>query len=324
MMYFLGCDVSKSKLDLSLVNEQGVEQFAGQIDNEETAISEYLLGLVNAHPDARIAVVVEATACYHYALADTAHSLGLVCRIYNPLLTKQQTRATVRGKKTDKTDALIIARLGLRGEGYPYQPEQHRAVKYQARSYQKLSQFNNALKLHIRHLDSVCASDLSHETKQLLTGIQTAITKTREQLYADLAASAEGNVFRRLQTIVGIGPYIAASIIGEVQDMQRFTSAKALIAYSGLDPKVRRSGHTLNTTGKLTKRGSSYLRRSIFIAASSARRYDPTMKALYDKKRAEGKSYTVATCVVARKLLTVVRAVWLSGQSYDAEFATKD
>ena len=149
-----------------------------------------------------------------------------------------------------------------------------------------------------------------------MQGVQAAIAAARVQLYIDLAASANGNSLNLLQTIKGIGPYTAASIIGEIQDIHNFKSAKALIAFAGLDPKIRQSGKTLNSTGRLTKRGSTYLRRSIFISANVARQYDPQFKALYDKKRTEGKSYTVATCVVARKLLKVVRAVWLSGKPY--------
>jgi hypothetical protein len=67
----------------------------------------------------------------------------------------------------------------------------------------------------------------------------------------------------------------------------------------------------------LTKRGSSYLRRSAFLAANVARRYAPQFKALYDKKRAEGKTYKEANCAVARKLLKVIRSVWLNGKDYE-------
>jgi transposase len=131
-----------------------------------------------------------------------------------------------------------------------------------------------------------------------------------------LAASAQGDTFRLLQTIPGIGPYIAASLIGEIQDITRFPKAKHLIAYAGLDTKIRQGGKTLNSTGKLTKRGSSYLRRSLFIGASIARQHDPQFKALYDKKRAEGKTYKEAIVIVARKLLQVIRSILLSRKSY--------
>jgi transposase len=131
-----------------------------------------------------------------------------------------------------------------------------------------------------------------------------------------MALSAQGETFQLLQTISGVGPFVAANVIGELQDIRRFPKAKHLIAYAGLDTKIRQSGKALNSTGRLTKRGSSYLRHSLFIAANVARQHDPQFRALYDKKRAEGKTYKEATVVVARKLLLVARSVWLSGKRY--------
>lgn len=323
MLYFLGCDVAKAKIDVSLIDTNGHELLAATVPNEAEDIATLLLTIVGNYPGDELICIVESTGCYHLMLCETAYALSVQCRVYNPLLTKQQLRATVRGKKTDRTDALMIARLGLRGEGYPYIPEPYKATKYQARSAQKLSVLSSAFKCHNSHLKHLLEDELSDQSQALMQGIQDAITLARQQLYKDLSGSAEGDIFRRLQTIPGIGPYIGASLIGEIQDMRRFKTAKALTAYTGLDPKIRQSGKSLNSTGKLTKRGSSYLRRSIFIAANISRRYDPNMKALYERKRAEGKSYTVATCVVARKLLAVIRAVWLSGKNYDVDFATK-
>jgi len=320
MSYFLGFDVSKRKLDYSLVNGQGIEQINGTVVNEEIAIATLLLTVGGNCPSESITCVAEATGTYHHPIAETSYALGIGCRIYNPILTKQHIKASVRGKKTDKTDALVVARLGLRGEGNLYLPEPYKTTKYQARGAQKLSMIGSSFALHHRHLSSLLEDELSVAAAEAMIGIQTAITTARRQFYQDLTASAKGPIFDLLQTIPGVGPYISASLVGEIQDMHRFHSAKALTAFAGLDPKIRQSGHTLNSTGRLTKRGSSYLRRSIFIAASVAKRCDPNLKALYDKKRAEGKTYTVATCVVARKLLAIVRAVWLSGKDYDPSF----
>ena len=99
--------------------------------------------------------------------------------------------------------------------------------------------------------------------------------------------------------------------------MTRFRTSKQLIAFAGLDPRIKQSGHTHNVAGRLTKRGSKYLRHSLFLAASVARQHDPMFRALYEKKRAEGKTYTVTVCIVARKMLTVIRAIWLNGVNYE-------
>lgn len=315
--YFLGCDVSKLKLDVSLVNAQGIELLSDTVKNEPDAIAEYLLTLAGNYPGETLHCVAEATGVYHLPLAETSYVVGIPCRIYNPIITKGAIKGTIRGKKTDRTDALLIARMGLRGEGRFYTPEPFMATKHYARSCQKLSILSSSFRHHKSHITELLDGELTPDAIDVLKDIQQAIKDARKQLYKDLAESAKGPIFTRLQTIPGIGPYVASSIIGEIQTMERFNTAHALIAYTGLDPRIKQSGHTLNSTGRLTKRGSSYLRRSMFIAANIARQYDPNFKALYDKKRAEGKQYTVANCVVARKLLTVVRAVWLRGEDYD-------
>lgn len=320
MPYFLGCDVCKSKLDLSLITEQGVEQWTASVANETLAIATLLMTLDGHYLDSEIVCVVEATGCYHHPLLEACEAVNVPCRVYNPILTKQGIKDSIRGKKTDKTDALLIARMGLRGEGRLHTPEPYRITRYAARAQQRLGSLSGSVKLYQSHVESVLGDDLTTNAQELLQGIQTQFAAARKQFVIDTAASAPPDLMRRLQTIPGIGPYIAASLIGEVQTMERFTTSKAFIAYAGLDPKVRQSGHSLNSTGRLTKRGSSYLRRSLFIAASIGRRYDPNLQSLYDKKRAEGKTYKVAVCVVARKMAAIVRAVWLSEKDYDASF----
>ncbi|MEK7152547.1 MAG: transposase [Patescibacteria group bacterium] len=260
--------------------------------------------------------MVEATGCYHYPLLDAAQAVSMACLVYNPLLTKQQMKATVRGKKTDRSDAFLVARVGWSGGGRLHVPEPYRLTKHYARSCQKLSILSSSFRQYKNHFTELLDGELTSDVQEVLAGIQTAIKEARAQIYKDLAASANGEAFRLLQTIPGIGLYTASSIVGEIQDMSRFTTTKALIAFAGLDPKIRQSGHSLNSTGKLTKRGSSYLRRSIFIAANVSRQFDPQFRALYDKKRTEGKKHTAANCAVARKLLRVIRSVWLSGKGY--------
>lgn len=315
--YYLGCDVAKHKLDVSLVDAVGNELQHGTIENTPEAITHLLVQLTDEYGNDTIACVIEATSIYHLTLAETAHALGAPCLIYNPIITKGGIKATVRGKKTDRSDALIIARMGLRGEGSLYIPEAYKATKHYARSCQKLSILHSSFTQYKQHISGLLKGSLTDESKELLEGVKNAIIQARQQLYAELASSAATcSAFRLLQTIPGVGPYVAASVIGEIQDITRFRGAKQLIAYAGLDPKIIQSGKKLNSTGRLTKRGSSYLRRSLFIAANVARQHDPQFKALYDKKRAEGKTYTEATCVVARKLLKVIRSVWLSGTAY--------
>jgi transposase len=115
---------------------------------------------------------------------------------------------------------------------------------------------------------------------------------------------------------VGVGPAIAVSLSAEIGDISRFPGSKQLVAYAGLDPRVRQSGTVLHRNTRLTKRGSAELRHSLFLAANIARQHDPELRAYYQKKRAEGRTYTEATVATARKVCYRVFAVLRRGTPY--------
>jgi len=314
--YWLGFDTAKKKLDYSLIDAQGIEQTYGTVPNDVPALATLLLTIAGNYPDAELRCVVEATGIYHYALVEACEAARLPCTVYNAILTRQQINGSIRGKKTDRSDAFVVARVGWSGSGRVHVPEPYIQTKHYGRMCHRLSGLSGSFKQYQSHLSELMDDQISREAAELLDGVQAAIRRARAQLSKDLAVSAQGETFRVLQTIPGIGPYIAASLIGELQDITRFPKPKHLIAYAGLDTKIRQSGTALNNTGRLTKRGSSYLRRSLFIGANIARQHDGQFRALYDKKRAEGRTYRAANVVVARKLLLVVRSVWLSGKDY--------
>jgi transposase len=112
-----------------------------------------------------------------------------------------------------------------------------------------------------------------------------------------------------LTTIPGISTVLAATILGEISDIRRFPSLSPLIAYAGLDPSIHQSGHFLATQSRLSKRGSPYLRRAIWLAAMTARRYNPDLAAFYQRKREQGKHHNVAMSAVCHRLLARIYAI---------------
>jgi transposase len=94
MNFFLGCDVSKNKIDASLINEAGTEQWSDSVSNTVDDLCIYLLTMQGAYPNDTIRIVVESTGRYHYPLLDTTAAVGLPCLLYNPILTKQQIKAS--------------------------------------------------------------------------------------------------------------------------------------------------------------------------------------------------------------------------------------
>ena len=119
-----------------------------------------------------------------------------------------------------------------------------------------------------------------------------------------------------LHTITGVGKIMAAVILSEIGDISRFSAPAKLVAFAGIDPSVKQSGQFHGTQSHMSKRGSAYLRRAVWLVAFPASRFDPVFAAFYQKKRSEGKAHGTALGAVARKLLYTIFALLNSGKEY--------
>ena len=121
----------------------------------------------------------------------------------------------------------------------------------------------------------------------------------------------------QLTTITGIGPTLAAVILSEIGgDIRRFSSPAKLAAYAGVDPTVKQSGDFSGTRMKMSKRGSPYLRRAIWLASTVAAFKDPAIHALYERKRAEGKDHMTVIGHICRKMISIIFAVLRDNTPY--------
>lgn len=121
-------------------------------------------------------------------------------------------------------------------------------------------------------------------------------------------------------TIPGIKEVLSASILSEIGDINRFKNAKKLVAYAGLDATVHQSGQFLGTRTKISKRGSPYLRRALWLAANTARRFNPVLQKFYQKKLHQGKHPQVAMGAVARKLTHLVYYILKEQKPFDPNY----
>jgi transposase len=117
--------------------------------------------------------------------------------------------------------------------------------------------------------------------------------------------------YKIIQSIPGIGEKIAATIISEIGEIDRFNHPKKLVAFAGVDPSVHSSGKFTATINRITKRGSSRLRHSLYLAVLCGIRSsrNKKLKAFYDKKKSEGKPSKVAIVACINKLLHWIYAL---------------
>jgi transposase len=142
-----------------------------------------------------------------------------------------------------------------------------------------------------------------------------------ERVLADApdAPGSVGQAGTHLATLPGVSATVAASLLAEIGDITRFPRLESLVAYAGIDPTVYSSGEFTATAAHMSKRGSPHLRRALWLAANSASRWDPDLRAYLDRRVRSGKPWSVAMGAVSRKLLARVYAVLKEQRPYRAQ-----
>jgi transposase len=157
--------------------------------------------------------------------------------------------------------------------------------------------------LGIRSLTQVAHLEMSWllEQMDLLDQQVKAVDQTLSHLLPP-----EGQL---LVAIPGISTVLAATLLGEIGDVHRFPNLKSLVAYAGLDPTIYQSGRFQAAITSLSKRGSTYLRRAVWLAATAARRFNPDLAAFYQRKRQQGKHHSTVMGAVCHRLLARIYVI---------------
>lgn len=124
----------------------------------------------------------------------------------------------------------------------------------------------------------------------------------------------------KLTTIPGISSTLGAVILSEIGDINRFEKPKHLVAFAGMDPTLKQSGNFVGTESHMSKRGSPYLRRAIWLASVVAVSHNDFFKSLFQQKISSGKSYSQAMGFICHKLLNIIFAILKSGDVFIPSF----
>jgi transposase len=141
-----------------------------------------------------------------------------------------------------------------------------------------------------------------------------------------VASLLDGELARRLRTIPGVGPSIAATLLAEIGDIERFIDFDQLLAYAGVHPAERSSGKkgsNPETAWHMSKAGNGHLRAAAYRMAVVGVQHNPVIAAHYARKRAAGKSKMNALGHCMRKALSLVWGVWRNGQDFDPNWGVE-
>ena len=175
---------------------------------------------------------------------------------------------------------------------------------------EKATQIRDAARNSIGSIMPAKSLELKH-TIALIGELDAEIEEIEKEINSIMDA-----VHSPITTIPGIGKRMGAMILAEIGDFSNFDSPDKILAYAGLSPSTYQSGQLTNCYSHMEKRGSRYLRYTIFNATKYVCMWDPTFAAYLAKKRAEGKHYSVAISHAAKKLVRLIYAMEKTQQPY--------
>lgn len=336
-MKYIGIDYHNQYFVSTVMNEQGEVISRARVNTDRNTISTYFKNL-NSEGE-KLKVVVEA--CYSWSyFYDQIKDLVDEVQLAHPLKTRAIAEARI---KTDTIDSTILAHL-LRADliARAYTPE------FETRDKRNLFRYRSSLVRMRTRLKNLVHSVIARnhiESKEFATYSnkfgKTAVKCIRAlklkgndtgilNKYVDLIEQFDlrikevstqitktvrnDEICGLLRSVPGIADILSMAIRYEIDDIERFVSSKKLCSYAGLVPSTYSTGG-ITYQGRITKQGNRWLRWALVEAAHSAISCDLSIKQFYKTITAKrGKNR--AKIAVARKLLTIIYAVWKHKRPY--------
>jgi transposase len=310
---FIGVDIAKGWIDVFHLSTAKHERI--------TSTKQSLARFAKATKGCLI--IVEASGGYERSLTEALAKAGTDYARVNPRQAREFARATGKLAKTDKVDAMVLARMGRALEVQPTPPveaDRARLADLVARRDDLVGMIraekNRAEK---NRAGTTRRAWLSKEIALLIKVLQAHLKAVDTQI-ATLVATREtlASESARLCSVPGIGPTLSAVLIARLPELGQIDPSK-ISALAGLAPHACDSG--LSRGKRHIWGGRADVRRALYLAAFIASRYDPTMKAFRARLQAAGKPIKVAITACARKLLTILNAMLRDGKDYVKQHA---
>jgi transposase len=314
---FVGIDVSKGDFYACL----GEEEHPRRFNNTPAGVRGFISSLRSrAYLPHVTKIGLESTGPYHYPLSFACTKQGYTIHIINPLITHAYNKTTLRRTKTDKKDASLIRYVLTQGAGYPF-VETHGTLVLKNLVRQRAYLSNMKRDIQRKAKDIQYKEQIIHKP---ITDANLEIVALLSEKMKDLDKQLKQHAKEEqtlLQSIPGVGPTTAATLIAEITDIHRFPTSKHFTAFIGLDPRVYQSGTSVHGKGYITKRGNKILRTLFYNCASVAIQRPNVFQDFYTKKVSEGKPKMVALIATTHKITKVAYAVWKTNTPFDTNHA---
>lgn len=295
---FIGCDVGKT----AIVVFDAASGRSRTIANEPQALSHFASEL-----EPTSFVVCEATGGYEGALLTALLAAGVPVHRADARKVKAFIRSFGTIGKTDAIDARAIARYGEDrcAELTRWQARDADRLRLQALVLIRRDMVRDRLAYANRR--AAPGAEPTHTHLDALLASFDAQIKAVEANIAALTAQCEpmARAVKTLVAIKGVGHKTAAALIALMPELGSLGRRQAA-ALAGLAPHPKQSGNL--DAYRRTRGGRPEVKRILFMAALSARKHNPTLKAFYERLVHAGKKPLVAITAIMRKLVVIANA----------------
>jgi transposase len=295
---YVGIDVSKDQLDVAMRPSGDSWSMA----NDASGITEVVQRLAQLHPKL---VVLEATGGLQMPLAAALATAGLPLSMMNPRQVRDFARATGRLAKTDRLDAQVLAHFAEAVPPTPYPlpdaqtqeltallTRRHQVVEMLTAEKNRLRTTRESMRQrvqdHIRWLEQELA-DLDDDLERTLR--ESSLWREKDNL---------------LRSVPGIGRVVSITLLADLPELGTL-SRHQIAALVGVAPLDRDSGRFRGT--RTVWGGRARVRAVLYMAALTASRYNPIIKAFYHRLCGVGKARKVALTACMRKLLIILNSM---------------
>lgn len=298
----VGIDVSKGTLDVQVRPTDA----RWTVANDDAGIRALVAQLQTAAP---AQIVIEATGGYELAVVSALAAAGLPVIVVNPRAVRDFARATGQLAKTDQLDAGILARFAEQVQPAirPLADAEQQELDALLTRRRQLIEMLTAEKNRLQQVFVVRGS----RVKQSLTAHIAYLTRELGRAETDLEALVRQSPIWRerdelLQSAPGVGPVLSATLLAALPELGRL-DRKAIAALVGVAPLNRDSG--LFRGKRMVHGGRAPVRTALYMGALVATRYNPVIRAFYQRLLAAGKPKKVALTACMRKLLIILNAM---------------
>ena len=302
----LGIDVCVARLDWHRLPEAS----SGSHPNSPTGIAALVADLQQSRVDI---VVLEATGGLQRQAASALAAAGSAVAVINPRQVRDFARAAGQLAKTDALDAKILALFGLR-----MRPQLRTLPDAAALALADQLVEMRAAEKNRRHRASTA---LQKSLDRHLVFLDKAINALDQALDSSLRGSPIwAEKVALLEAVVGVGPQTVNRLLIELPELGQL-DRHAIAKLVGVAPLNRDSGACRGQ--RMIWGGRVNVRNTLYMAATTARRFNPSLKAFLERLIAAGKPYKVALVAVVRKLLTILNAMLRDHAAWNSKLAGK-